>query len=80
MSKESKKESKIVSAVGVATAVGMRGESRALAQRIQAAMSQAILDANAEGISTSEEHSVELRARMLAARQRVLDEVRAGGA
>lgn len=49
--------------------IGLR--RRGLGQAIEAAMAQAILDANAEGISSSEENSVVLRERMMAAREAV---------
>lgn len=58
---------KIAAAVGVA--VGVRSDRAA---RVEKAMADAVLAANAEGISV--EQSDEIRKRMLAARQRVLDE------
>lgn len=61
----------IVEAVGIAVTPGRYGKE--VARAIEQAMSQAILDANAEGISSSEENSVELRRRMMEARQRVID-------
>lgn len=44
-----------------------------LGRAIEHAMTNAILQANAEGISTSEENSEEIRRRMMAARQKVKD-------
>jgi hypothetical protein len=67
----------IVEAVGIATAVH---KNPVLARKIAAAMRQAILDCNAEGISTSDENSAVIRERMMAARQRVIDEVKAAEA
>lgn len=68
-------ESKIVTAVGIAVSTGSRG--RAMAKRIENAMRQAVLDANAEGISTEEKNSDVIRERMMLARRKVLDEIAA---
>jgi len=70
-----KPESKIVTAVGVA--VSRSGSSRAKARRIQDVMNAEILKCNAEGISTSEENSQVIRERMMAARERELEAIRA---
>ena len=64
-------ESKIVSAVGIAVSSTFGGPE--LASAIEKAMSQAVLQANAEGISTEEKNSVELKRRMEEAKQKVLD-------
>lgn len=74
MTDEAPVEQVTVTAVGTAVSTGNRG--RAVADRIQRAMSDAILAANAEGISTSEENSPVIRERMMAARQKALDEIR----
>lgn len=63
----------IVAAVGVAAASTLGGD-RELASRIEAAMAQAVLEANAEGISV--EATDTIKARMNAARIAVLEEVR----
>lgn len=64
-------ESKIVTAVGVIV-TGLHGSD--LTVRLEKAMSDAVLECNAEGISTDEKNSWIIRERMAAARQRVLDE------
>lgn len=61
----------VVQAVGTIAIVAHGAPG--LGKLIEQAMSQAILDANAEGISTSEENSAVLRGRMMAARQAVKD-------
>lgn len=64
-------ESKIVQAVGVAVSSGYGKE---LAARMEQAMSDAVLQANAEGIPVTD--SEKIRTRMLEARERVLNEAR----
>jgi hypothetical protein len=80
-------ESKIVAAVGIASqasplhavdstdaAASARYQAaRQRSKKIEAAMSQAVLDACAEGLNVDTD-AVEVRARMMAARQRVIDE------
>lgn len=56
--------------VGVATV--SRNGGRDKAKAIEDAMVKAILDANKEGISSSDENSVEIRKRMMDARQRAI--------
>jgi len=68
------KESKVVSAVGVASTSPRWGNN--VAKRIEKAMSDAVLECNQEGISTEEKNSAIIRERMQAARQRVLDEIK----
>lgn len=65
----------VVSAVGTIAVVahGRPG----LGKLIEQAMAQAVLDANAEGISTSEENSEILKERMMTARQAVKDQLAA---
>ncbi len=65
-------ESTVVTAVGISVNTGTRG--RLLAQRVEKAMADEVLKCNQEGISTSEENSAVIKERMLAVRQRVLDE------
>lgn len=57
---------------GVAIASGEGGQKTDLSRKIEAAMQEAVLAANAEGISVND--SEKLKERMMAARQRVLDE------
>lgn len=63
-----------VAAPSVFQATRARGRQSSMGKEIELAMAQAILDANAEGISTAEENSPELHRRQMAARQRVKDE------
>lgn len=60
--------SKIVSAVGAASL----SKNKALAQLIQAAMSEAVIEGLQQGLTTAPEDADALRARMLAAREAVL--------
>ena len=71
-------ETKIVTAVGAAANSARWGKNIAL--RIEAAMAAAVLECNAEGISTEEKNSGIIRERMQAARQRVLAEIKAENA
>lgn len=57
---------------GVAIASGQGGQKTDLSRKIEAAMQEAVLAANAEGISVND--SDQLKERMMAARQRILDE------
>jgi hypothetical protein len=61
---------KIVAAVGSLTGAGRFG-GPALAQAMEAAMAQAVQDCAADGIGMDQPDVI--RARMLAARQRILD-------
>lgn len=68
------KESKIVAAVGISANSSMGGPARIeRVERIQAAMDKAVLDACADGLRVSED-AEQIRERVLAARQRILDE------
>lgn len=67
-------ESKIVTAVGISVNHIAGPEVSA---RLEKAMSDAVLECNAEGISTSEENSQIIRERMAAAHDRVLAEIAA---
>ncbi len=65
---------KVVEAAAVMAGQGALtgpGGKSPLARIVEAAMSQAVLQANADGISTSQ--AQEIKARMMEARQRVLD-------
>jgi len=64
-------DEKVVTAVGVFVSSSQED----LVSRLEKAMSDAVLACNAEGISTDEKNSWIIRERMLAARQRVLDEI-----
>lgn len=66
-------EPTVVKAAMVSVNAGLT-QGKGLAQVIEAAMSQAVTDALADGVSIND--SDEIRSRMLAARQAVLDEVR----
>lgn len=69
MAKEPEKPvPRIVEAVGIASSAGKKN----VAKLIEAAMSQAVTDAMAEGVNVND--SDELRKRMMAARQKVLDQ------
>jgi hypothetical protein len=75
---EQKVEPKIVSAVGTsANTLTQTPQAKERAKRIEEAMRQAILDASAEGLNIDKD-AAQVRERMLAARQRILDEERAG--
>jgi hypothetical protein len=65
----------IVEAVGVSVNVGVPRD-KALGARIEAAMVQAIKDCQADGITYPDE----IRARMMAAREAVLEDVGRGRA
>lgn len=65
-------ESKIVTAVGVLVTGSQHGD---INRRVEQAMSDAVMQCAAEGVSTEEKNSSIIRERMMAARQRVLDEV-----
>lgn len=65
-------ESKVVTAVGVLVMSSLHGDFNT---RVEKAMSDAIMECAAEGITTEEKNSAIIRERMMAARQRVLDEV-----
>ena len=62
--------------VALSVATATRTASRR-AERIQAAMVEAVLACNRDGISTAEENSAAIRDRMLQARQRAIDEMAA---
>jgi hypothetical protein len=66
---------KEVRAIGVATHTGP--VRTALGAAIEAAMAAAVLECNAEGISTAPENSAIIRERMMAARERVKVEYQA---
>lgn len=70
------KEQKVVTAVGVSANSSARW-GRNTAKRIEKAMADAVLECNAEGISTEEKNSAIIRERMQSARQRVLQEIQA---
>lgn len=63
-------KSKIVEAVGTAASVGLPRE-HGISTRVEKAMAQAVADALAEGIPMSDTETI--KARMMAARQKVLD-------
>lgn len=67
-------EAKVVEGIGISSNVAMRGQGKVLAAAIQRAMGDAILACTAEGISTEEKNSSIIKARMMAARQAVLDQ------
>lgn len=62
-------ESKIVSAVGISV---NHVEGREVSQRLEAAMAAEVLRCTAEGISTDDENSAVIRARIAAAHDREL--------
>lgn len=61
-------ESQVVMAVGMAAISRNRG--RKYSQRLERAMANAVLQCNAEGISTEEKNTPIIRARMQAAKER----------
>lgn len=65
-------EDGIVEAVGTASSVS---GNKDLSKRIEAAMSQAVTDALAEGIAMDDTETI--KARIMAARSKVLDEAKA---
>lgn len=69
-------DSQIVTAVGVSVNSVLFPEQ---AKRLEQAMSDAILECTAEGLSTEEKNAPVIRARMAAAHQRALDEIAAEG-
>lgn len=65
---------KVVTAVG---SIVRSNKGREYSERLQRAMAQAVLECNAEGLSTDEANSDVIRDRMLAARDREKDRIAA---
>ena len=71
-------EPKIAAGVGVSANVFAKGAAgKSLEQEIQKAMEQAVIDASAEGLRVDAD-AAQIRERMMAARQKVLDESSGG--
>lgn len=69
-------EPRTVTAVGISVNTAAGAEVNA---RLEAAMSQAVLNCNAEGISTCEENSAVIKARIQTAFDNELAAIAAGG-
>lgn len=67
-------EENVVTAVGVFVSSILHGS---IVERFEKAMSDAVLECAAEGITTEEKNSWIIRERMMAAHQRVQDEIAA---
>lgn len=65
-------ESKVVSAVGVASSSNVGGKD--LAKAIELAMSEEVLKCTEEGIAVEEKNSGQIRVRMMEARKRVVEQ------